>query len=72
MSKGVKDNNNRYVKNENGVSKIMKLNNTERDYLYMLNSNLQYNVDHNFKILKGRYNELEKIIYISFPDEQIV
>jgi len=50
----------------------MKLNNTERDYLYMLNSNLQYNVHNNFKILKGRYNELEKIIYISFPGEQIV
>ena len=50
----------------------MKLKNTERDYLFMLSSPLQYNVDHNFKILKRRYTELENTLSMSFPDEQEV
>jgi hypothetical protein len=66
------DYNSRYLKKENGVSKIMKLNNTERDYLFMLSSPLQDNVNHNFKILKGRYTELENTLSMSFPDEQEV
>ena len=66
------DYNSRYQKKEKGVFKLMKLNTTERDYLYMLNSPLQYNVDHNFKILKGRYTELENTLSMSFPDEHVI
>jgi hypothetical protein len=63
--------NSRYLIKENGVSKIIKLNNTERDYLYMSNSQLQHNINHNFKILKGRYTEHENKISMSFPDELV-
>ena len=68
----LEDYNSRYQKKEKGVFKLMKLKNTEQDYLFMLSSPLQYNVDHNFKILKRRYTELENTLSMSFPDEQEV
>jgi hypothetical protein len=37
----------------------------------MSNSQLQHNINHNFKILKGRYTEHENKISMSFPDEHV-
>jgi len=62
--------NNRYLTTERGFSKKVKLNNQQTNYLEMLKFILIYinKIKHNFRIIKGRYTEFDKILSISFPD----
>jgi hypothetical protein len=62
--------NNSYLTTERGVSKKIRLNNQEKNYLEMLKFILINinNIKHNFRILKGRYTEFDKILSTSFSD----
>lgn len=53
-----------------GFSKKLRLNNQQINYLELLKIILTYIniIKHNFRILKGRYTEFDKILSISFPD----
>jgi hypothetical protein len=62
----------RYIqRTENGISRLYKLNNAEKDYIYMLNIRLEPDIKHNFVILKRRYTELENTLSMSFPNEPV-
>jgi hypothetical protein len=63
--------NNHYITSESGISKKIKLKNTEKNYLDMSKLKKDDIIKKSFDILEKRYIEFKNTLSISFSDEDI-